>query len=178
MSASQPDHRGQLDVNDHYQTARAAHLRRGRRGRLSLAGQRRRTSKGASRPRTYCGEPSHHLVQRHSDRHLHEPRDLFDRQTERQLTDEQRAVRDRQRALQASGPGPDHRPDGGHAQDAVSSRNTGRCWASTASARTPSEIIHIGQAIMSQPGAATRCCISSTRRSTIRRWPKPIAWRR
>ena len=35
-----PNHRGQIDVNEHYQTVAAAHLRRGRRGRLSVAGQR------------------------------------------------------------------------------------------------------------------------------------------
>ena len=36
-----PDSRGQIKVNENYQTSRAAHLRRGRRDRLSVVGQRR-----------------------------------------------------------------------------------------------------------------------------------------
>ena len=40
------------------------------------------------------------------------------------------------------------------------------------------EIVHIGQAIMTQPPPNNRSTTSSTRPSTTPRWPRPTGWRR
>ena len=80
-----PDHRGQIDVNEHYQTYAAAHLCRRRRRRLSLAGQRFVRS-GTFRGQPFLRRPESSSGSRHSDGHLYEPRDLVDRQ-DRTATD-------------------------------------------------------------------------------------------
>ena len=72
----EPDSRGQLKVNEDLPDQRAAHLRRGRRDRLSVAGQRRLRARALRRhAHIIGGHGDEIMVTRHSHRHLHQPRD-------------------------------------------------------------------------------------------------------
>ena len=114
----------------------------------------------------------------HSDRHLHQARDQLDRQTERELTDA------------------DVPYEVGHAlfKSLARAQITGQtvgmlkllfhretleilgihCFGDQARRRSSTSARRSCRSPAPQHAAAT----SSTRRSTIRRWPKPTAWRR
>ena len=173
-----PNQRGQLDVNEHYQTS-LPHIYAvgdviGFPALASAAYVQGRYAASAHP----AGEAEQSLVQRHSDRHLHQPRDQLARQDRARTDGGEGALRGRPLAVQEPGPRADHRPDGRHAEAAVPPRDAARSSASTASARTPPRSSTSARPSWRSRRRTTRCCTSSTRRSTIRRWPRRIAWRR
>ncbi len=158
---------------------RAAHLRGRRHHRLSVAGQCR------LQPGTHGGPASVQFRTAKPCRCRDVPTGIYTSpeisslgQTERELTERQGALRSRPRALQEPGPRPDHGPHGGHAQAAVSPRDAGNPRHPLLRLQRVGNHPHRPGDHVAARSRAIRCCTSSTRRSTTRRWPKPIAWRR
>ena len=171
-----PNHRGQIDVNEHYQTTQPHIYAVGDViGYPSLASAS--YDQGRFAAAHFCGDPHHHLVDCIPTGIYTSPEISSIGKTERELTDEKvpyetgkamfkHLARRRSRTRRSA------------CSSSCSTARRWPCWASTASARTPPRSSTSARPSCRSRRRTTRCGTSSTRRSTIRRWPKPIAWRR
>ena len=126
----QPDHRGLIAVDEYYQTAVPHIYAVGDViGFPSLASASYVQGRFAA-THALTGDGRSVAGPVDSDRHLHQPRNQFDRQDRTAIDRGKSSLRDRPRVVQEPGPGANHGPDRGHAQAVVSSRNAANPWRS------------------------------------------------
>ncbi len=95
--------------------------------------------------------------------------------TERELTADKVPYEIGHAHVQEPGPRADHRPDGRHAQDPVPPRDAGDAGHSLLRRQRLGDHPHRPGDHVAQGRGQHAACTSSTRRSTIPRWPRPTA---